>query len=323
MKKILSLLVVCVMIAAACKKDSGKLENKPDGTATGQKFPVSFKVSEFSSNVSPFPAQGNHKGQKVSGLSDQIKYLYYYVAKESDSLTMLKSIKQVYSTNPDSPDNYDFGFLQDTLPAGKYQIYIIGSNRPDADVYFIKEEQIYTPPGVYLDFTNWDETNDIGDNFYKKLHLTVTQASPNEVKLDRLVGKVNVKALDAIPQGISKVKVCFGTGSFLFDLGSGNGIYHSGSIPFRTIEYLIKPEDIGKKDLTLSTYFWEAGVSVNLYIYNAAGEEIDHKFVSNGVSLKKNTMVTFSGKFFSLGQGFRVTLNDQWGPETNQGFEYP
>ncbi|MXV52848.1 hypothetical protein GS399_17890 [Pedobacter sp. HMF7647] len=318
MKKILSLLVVCAMIAAACKKDSGKLENKPDETATVKKFPVSFKLSGFTSDVGTFPAQGVRKGQTVSDLSDDIKYLYCYVSKDNDSLKLFNMVKQSYSSDPDN-----FGLLLDTLPAGKYQVYLIGSNRSDVDVAFIEGEDPYLRPGVYLDFTKRPVTEDMGDNFYKKIYLTVNEAAVTNVTLNRFVGKVNVKALDAIPEGVSKVKVNFSTNEYSYNLNSGKGVnYPGGSQPVRTIEYIIKPEDVGKKDLTLSFYYWDGG-GIELYTYNSAGDEIEEKFVSTGFKLAKNSIVTFSGKFFSIDQAFNINVNNQWGPETNQGFEYP
>jgi hypothetical protein len=314
MKKILIILLGLSASLISCKKEHSVPSAKHEENSA-EKYPVSFAVAPFDVQTGTLSVQSAAK--KTSTLKDNFKYLYYYVTKQSDSLHVIKTIKQ-QSTDP------DFGRVIDTLAAGKYNIFIVGAARPDVDVFTGTHEFYY--PGLLLGYVDQDghrPPNSIGDNFYKKIPITVSKFSSQDVKLNRIVGKVNVKITDAIPSGVSKIVVHFNSVPDVFDMYTGKqAIINEGTGLTITQTYVVKPGDIGKTGLTIGDYFWEGSLWVDISYYDVNGNQVDQKIPTGNWDLKANTVVTFSGKLFILSTGFNVGVNSDWGPQINQPFEF-
>jgi hypothetical protein len=312
MKKIIIILLSLSAGLLSCKKENKAPSADPDETS-GKKYPVSFTVSPFDVQTGTLSVQSTAK--KTMALSDNFKYLYYYVTKKSDSLKVIKTIKQKYTDE-------GFGRIYDSLLPGKYNIFIFGAARPDVDVFTGNETFYY--PGLLLAYggTAHRPSNSIGDNFLKKIPITVSKFSEQEVKLDRIVGKVNVKFTDAIPAGVSKIVVNFNAVPDVLDLYTGQEAITNDSDETVTITYNVKPGDVGKTGLTIGDYFWAGGLWIDVTYYDLKGNEVDRKVPTGSWVLKANTITTFSGKLFSVSTGFNVGVNNAWGPETNLPFEF-
>ena len=314
MKKILIILLGLSAGLISCKKEN-RIPSAKHEENSAEKYAVSFAVAPFDVQTGTLSVQSAAK--KTSALKDNFKYLYYYVTKQSDSLNVIKTIKQ-QSTDP------NFGRVTDTLPAGKYNIFIIGAARSDVLV-FTGNETLYFP-GLFLAYEGQNfhrPPNSIGDNFYKKIPITVSKYSNQDVKLDRIVGRVNVKFTDAIPPGVSKIVVNFNSVPDILDLYTGvEAVTNSVGGETVTQTYIVKPGDVGKTGLTMGDYFWEGGLWIDVTYYDLNGNEVDRKVPTGSWVIEENTIVTFSGKLFNLSTGFNVGVNSDWGPQINQPFEF-
>lgn len=314
MKKILIILLVLSIALVSCKKEHNVPSAKHEENSA-EKYPVSFAVAPF--DVQTGTLSVHSAAKKTSALKDNFKYLYYYVTKQSDSIHVIKTIKQ-------QSTDQDFGRINDTLAAGKYNIFIVGAARPDVEVFTGTHDFYY--PGLLLGYEGQDghrPPTSIGDNFYKKLPITVSQLSFQDVKLDRIVGKVNIKITDPIPAGVSKIVVDFNSVPDVFDMYTGKqAIINEGTGLTVTQTYVVKSGDVGKTGLTIGDYFWEGSLWVLVKYYDANGVEIDQKIPTGNWDLKANTVVTFSGKLFSISTGFNVGVNSNWGEQIDQPFEF-
>lgn len=313
MKKILIILLVLSVGLVSCKKEHSTPSAKHEENST-EKYPVSFSVAPFDVQVGTLSV--NSTAKKTSALKDNFKYLYYYVTKQSDSLHVIKTIKQ-------QSTDQDFGRIVDTLAAGKYNIFIIGAARSDVEVFTGTHEYFY--PGLLLGYEGQSgrPITSIGDNFYKKIPITVSKLTSQDVKLDRIVGKVKVKITDAIPAGVSKIVVDFNAVPQVLDLYTGKeAIINQGTGLTVSQTYIVKPEDIGKTGLTIGDYFWEGSLWVMVSYYDVNGVQVDQKIPTGNWDLKANTVVTFSGKLFNISTVFNVGVNSDWGAQIDQPFEF-
>jgi hypothetical protein len=313
MKKYLTLAIALSLALASCRKNNNSKPVKVD-ELNFLKYPVSFGVAPFEVQTGTLSTQS--LGKKTQALKDNFKYLYYYVAKQSDSINIIKTIKQ-------KSTDVDFGMVNDTLPAGKYNIFIIGAARNDLYAFTADENfgMFHTLLVAYEGKNFPRPSTSIGDNFYKKLQITVSKPNTALVKLDRIVGKVNVKILDAIPAGVSKIVVSFIDVPEYFDLYTGVGAASRSNTTI-SVSYKVKAADVGKKNLIIGDYFWAGGLWVELSYYDTNGNLIDQKIPTGGYNLEANSIVTFSGKLFSKPTSFNVDVNSDWSKELNYPFEF-
>ncbi|MDR6945089.1 hypothetical protein [Mucilaginibacter pocheonensis] len=314
MKKILTILLGLSAGLISCKKEHIATSAKHE-ESSAQKYPVSFAVAPFDVQTGTLSLHSTAK--KTSALKDNFKYLYYYVTKQSDSLHVIKTIKQ-------KSTDEGFGRINDTLAAGKYNIFIFGAARSDVEVFTGTEDFYY--PGLLLAYEGYNghrPPNSIGDNFLKKISITVGKMTNQDVKLDRIVGKINVKITDPIPSGVSKIVVNFNSVPDVLDLYTGEEAI-TNSIGGETVTqtYIVKPEDVGKTGLTMGDYFWAGGLWIDLSYYDLNGNQVDQKIPTGSWLVEANKAVTFSGKLFSISTGFSVGVNSGWESETDQPFEF-
>jgi hypothetical protein len=313
MKKILIILLGLFAGLISCKKEHSAPSAKHEENSA-EKYPVSFAVAPFDVQTGTLSVQSAAK--KTSALKDNFKYLYYYVTKQSDSLKIIKTIKQ-------KSTDANFGMVTDTLRAGKYNIFIIGAARSDVLV-FTGNETLYFP-GLFLAYEGQNfhrPSTSIGDNFYKKIKVTVSKQSNQDVKLDRVVGRVNVKITDAIPAGVSKIVVNFNAVPDILDLYTGVEAVTNYNNSDVTITYNVKPGDVGKKGLTIGDYFWGGYLWIDVNYYDSNGNLVDRKVPTGSWGVEPNTVVTFSGKLFNISTVFNIGVNSDWGPQINQPFEF-
>lgn len=131
----------------------------------------------------------------------------YYVAYNSNG-TKVSYIHQ------DTLNSSNFGVISDSLAAGNYTIFVIASGKP------MYVEYVKMPGNTSINvakigpFLYGIGVEPMGDAFYKKLQIEITPSSNvplMELSLNRIVGKLEVHVLDALPathaNGLVRVQV--------------------------------------------------------------------------------------------------------------------
>ncbi len=186
MKNLLPALFIS-LIFFGCQK-SNQYENKPE--AIGKKYDVTFNLQNFAPNLTTFSTSGGKQTQAVGDtLKNYADNLYYRVFDASGAL--VKEINQA-STSP------GFGTISDQLQSGNYKVTIVASK---GSLSWVNAPNAFTSTSYFSPSNNtWNDT------FGKQLDLTVGTTSVTQaVRLDRIVGGVEVNILDAIPANTAKL----------------------------------------------------------------------------------------------------------------------
>ncbi len=290
MKFCLPILFVA-LIFFGCKK-SNQSEDKPE--ATGKKYDVTFNLQNFAPTLTTFSASGEKQTQAVGDtLKNYADNLYYRVFNADG--TLVKEINQA-STSP------DFGTISDQLPSGNYVVAIIASK---GSLKWIN------PPNGFSDFSYFSPSNNTwNDTFGKKIDLTVGTTSVTQaVRLDRLVGGLEVNILDAIPANVATIEVFYSKDY------PGMTVYFSaaGVSQVQGKIYTVTATDIGNKLSPFFFYTVERYTSfrVSITAYDASRKVLADKRVY--VTVGRNQKAVLTGNLFApMSAGFTATVNPNW-----------
>jgi hypothetical protein len=315
MKKQLIMAIGLIIAVCSCKKESapGK-QNHVDPGQHVKSYAVGFNLSGFTKETKGISAG---KLQTNAVLKDVIKYLSYYVYNGSkDSLKSVKSIKQ------QSTDS-NFGVITDSLAAGHYTIFFVGSTSAD---YYITNSFVDVVQGTYHPALGYKNDTNFGDTFVQKLEVDVTAATTQNVVLKRAVSLITVKLLDVLPASINKVVVTIGNGVPNYDLVTGgaadNGTHGLGWSD-RVQTFTVQNSDKGKSNVEFCTYVWPFSSYLNPQVsaYNSSNVAIGNKPLTEDavVQVDVNTQYIYSGYLFqNAPSNFNITVDAQWNaPKTN------
>lgn len=340
-------LCVSLLFSLSCKKD--QQSNSPAFKTDEKKFTVNFNLSEFQQKVETMSVGSNSKLKSATGitLADSLKnhinnllYLAYdsagnEVGRIRQYITFGGSYKYHYPSYSDPYQWYDkpFGSIVDTLPAGKYTIVFIGSTY----VFLINDRYGIDP--------SWEDRSKLqdayiteestlswrisytGDTFVKKFTITVDdQNTQQEVKLDRITGKLDVNILDAIPEEADKFEFRFDRAPYGLTL---NNMAYTGSTyydpadnpPFPLIQ--IKPSEKGTTNYQYTKFLFggSAATPVNVIVevrcLDKNGKVLASKKITE-VPIFQNKRTILKGKLFdnSTEASFNVSVNAEWDPNT-------
>lgn len=191
-----------------------------------------------------------------------------------------------------------FGTVSMSLPYGKHELLFVGHKT---------EEPSFSYP-----YVTFDETH---DTFSYRLSLTVdedTNASQS-IQLSRSVAAVKLVAIDAIPEGVSalrmKLSACYNT----LDITTGYASGESSSVS-RTFTY--STSHIGKKGSTYSIYTFvpnrEHSTDVTVEILNKEGSVISTTSIKE-LSVERNRKTVLTGELFGTKTDAVIYINDIWG----------
>lgn len=288
MKKTLYLFALLGLAVLSCKKD-GKSPSKPDPEPDNKEYTVNFNVginadSQKVANVSP--GTNGLKNNALVDIKSIATYLQYRVYDTSGKI--LASLIQK-SNQP------NFGKLSDSFTKGEYIVVIwAASAEPD-----IKDDKI---------FSSGREV------FYKRFTLKVdaTTTVNQEVNLSRIVGQLQVKILDTIPNNITHITLNI-TNDYGFDILTGVLSNSPGSI----LQTYSTTNDRGKPNFVATTYVLNTVSRVNVKITSYSANAVVTNTTVNGVKCMANKRTILSGKIFSNPTGvFDFTFND-WDPITD------
>ncbi|HEY8956509.1 FimB/Mfa2 family fimbrial subunit [Chitinophaga sp.] len=197
MKRVLFLPLLVSMLFA-CKKDAVK--NDPPVDSVSDKKAISISIADFireeenmRSAKKKQPNSGTYAKEDSARISD-IYYIAYNSNGNKVSLIHQDTVNQSSS----------FGTISDSLASGSYTIVLIASEKP------LYTETFTSPvnnPNISSHsfgpaFLGAVAINPLGDLFFKKIQVDIAPTgNPTslEVTLNRIVGKLEVNILDALP----------------------------------------------------------------------------------------------------------------------------
>ena len=135
------------------------------------------------------------------------------------------------------------------------------------------------------------------------------------VKMDRVVGKVAVKIVDAIPAGITALKLSLGNHCSVLDMATGLGVVGQCK-PFSK-EWNIGSSIEGRKGQVVSimTFVPAGGIttSVKIEAMNAEGDVVYSREASN-IPVEVNRATTASCILFKQDEHFSFEIAEEWAP---------
>lgn len=186
MKPLTSAMLIALLLftAASCSKQGN---NKPGAPAdSGKKYAVKFNVNgDFMSQINDFRKHAAN-GRTVA---DSIVYTLYYLVQSQHDHTVIQK-----STDP------DFGTIIDSLPGGTYDISVLVTNADPSTVKFRRIQGTGDSVDVGLVLPG-------GDLFAKSIHLTIVGAVNQGFVLNRVVSRVHLSVLDALPYNADHMKI--------------------------------------------------------------------------------------------------------------------
>lgn len=154
----------------------------------------------------------------------------------------------------------------------------------------------------------------VNDNlFIKTVSLTVDKnTTAQSVTLTRKVAQARVKILDAIPAGLKKVTLKFGAYYREYSISSGFGITST----VETKEYTGWTAGKVNEEVYANTLVPSADFKTDLTItFLATDDAVIRQVVQKDVPLYENRKTTVSGHFFTHGDTFSVTVDNEWGED--------
>jgi hypothetical protein len=315
-------LAVIVLILFSCKKESANKSAKDTGLPK-KTYEVGFKVSGFTESTKPLSTKAVNT-VTTGQLKDKIKYLHYFIFSvyidDLDNIfyTEVSTGKQL-ATDP------DFGTINQTLEAGHYAIYFIGTQAP-GHYKFVFKTAVSPIPIFYYDDGSVYET------FHKALQLDISGPSTQAVELKRTVAEISVKITDPLPASANAIRLSFGDAPRGLDMNSGTGEYRAhGEWDLRDtakVSFPVKATDIGQSGFTVDKFVWQYqyyGIVVDCL--NVDGKVIATKtlpknYFGDFTQLLNNTHYIYTGELFGNTSNFSVSLDDQWNAPVNVPFRF-
>lgn len=290
MKKFLlcALFFSCIL---SCKKDHKNVA-LPSANSNKKTYKVHFNILADQSKTSNSVKKSTNSlaTSAITNIGGITNTLLYFVYNSQGNL--ITQLRQDSSTT-------NYGQISDTFSTGTYTIAIIaGENGPVN----------YSATGKYFQTGGHD-------TFFKKFTITVTDdAITQDVNLERIVGQLQVKILDAIPANVTSLQFTFNDTRFSIASSSPDA---NNTYPL--IIGGILPDSVkGTTNYSLTSYVANTTASFPVVItaYDASNKVIGTAQV-NDVSCLPNTRTVLSGNLFSgSSEGFTVTFNEVWSPDT-------
>ena len=354
-KKLLFAASICVFLFS-CKKN--ETQELPKGNTNIKKYAVKFNVSDFRQSVEDISGKRTNTVLETSDSLESINNLIYLAydstgaevgrirhRKNLPNLRWFTSYKYIYNNSIllQFHQGYDepFGSRVDSLPSGNYTIVVLGSNILQYKQYTINDRSINDPVGIEkpqrpdvqpLNEASIGQSNGLvpeilaqtEDTFYKKFMLTIgSQDISQEVRLERITGKLEVNILDKLPANATQMEFKIYGAAHVIELNTSQAIGNTDypeedeDISFHPI--LLKAEERGMSNYKFSRYLYgrDQAVTVKIQCFDADRKLIVTKNVPD-VHIYKNKRTILSGKLFDSNPqtGFTVSVNGEWDPST-------
>ncbi|MCD8739462.1 hypothetical protein LT679_02510 [Mucilaginibacter roseus] len=283
MKKVIYICALFGIALASCKKD-GKSPSKPDPDNNNKTYEVSFNVGiDASSKTISTKSAGGQKINADIDISDVASFLAYFVYNAQNKLVS-HYVQDSTLTN--------FGSVNDNLQAGTYTVMLLATDGK---------------PTLYND----EHFVAIGrDNFYKKFTLTVTNSAVTQnINLERRNGQLEIKILDAIPQG---------TNSISYEVSTDRALNIADGLPgdptyLRSYVKKIPTNLIGTTNYSFLLSLTNTDRNLRVIINSATGKKV----VIDSVKVMPNTRTVLSGNLFDVNSaGFNASYDQAFETDT-------
>ncbi len=302
-KSLFYLALIAALFAASCKKDHNQGGPK---NQSPKKYAVNFSVSgNFTQSIT-----GNAvvHGRNLAILPSEAAIFYYYVYDTAGNL-----VHKIIQT-PATTTNY--GNIQDSLANGTYSVIFaagmaglrtsLNTGDDEAGInYAVLTYDNQTSEGYLID-TAWK------DAFFKKLSLTVSSGNVTQsVTLSRIVSKIEVEVLDALPTNAKTLEITYDQDYSQFSFATAQS-----QSPYTFVSTTTIPAaDLSKTGFSVSNIIGNtiAPMTVTIKCYNSSSAVIAQRTVSN-VSCQANKATVLSGDLFSTNSSFQVSLDTTFNP---------
>ena len=308
MKKSLPLLFLVLICFFGCKKDHSSIIKSSE-----KRYKVSLNVSNFEQQRAEFSLKHQiqsvkHTTSDTVGVSTYLDVLYYYVFDQGGHI--VNEIAQ-------DSTMANFGLISDSLQTGTYNVILAAG-----------KSGLGATPGVpglnisraYISYggIDWEDT------FFEKFTLEVgTGNLDRDVTLHRIVSKLELNILDAIPDSVSTINmdVWAEFPKYVFDFPNPGGTPDTLHICTR-----VSTSALGKPGFTFDKIVGNQLALFNITI--TARDACNHIIAEahvNNVQSDPNKKTVLSGKLFnnppaSSPQSFTVKIDTAWGATTHISF---
>lgn len=235
---------------------------------------------------------------RASGIADycgRITFAFFQGAEK---------VKMISQKASDS----DFGMLQTTLPAGKYELVVIAHNG-NGNPSVTSAEEIY-----------FDSKVTMSDTFYYYGELDASKPQDLNIALMRVVAMVRFVIADNVPMGVRKMKFYYTGGSSTFNAVTGYGSKNSRQTEYRDVE---EAAHTSESYYDIYTFPHENEDVLTLTVTALNADETTYKEQKfENIPVKINQITKYTGTFFGdTQQGgdwqkFTLSLsNTEWNEE--------
>lgn len=208
---------------------------------------------------------------------------------------------EIHQKNTDQ----NFGNISNLLEYGDHDCYIVGHN-----------STTITPNAGMFEFDK------VTDTFlwHEKLTINSSYTPTVNASLSRCVGKIEIEAIDAIPNNASYIVINVSgySGKMIMDTGLGDNVLTSTT---RTFNY--SEAQKGMKNTVYSIYSFipndTYNIAITIKIYDANNNELNVVTINNA-PVYLNKITHYSGNLFSLSESFTLNINNTWLDTINFNF---
>jgi hypothetical protein len=307
MKRNIIFLVLCCAVLLSCKKD----KKAPDLQPQSKERQLSFTINGFTQSTGPVT---NSVNKKLETNAIQDSSMLTYVLLDSTN-TVVKIVNQ-------SSSDASFGTFTDNVLPGTYYVAFLASELP-SNTQTIKTKLTYKDKGRfnYMSTTTPSVAAPWRDLLYVKSKIVVAN---NDLALSftltRIVGKIQLEVLDAIPSGAPGLSLLFTEFNTYFSVITGKFITSStGVIGGQSITVLpgTTLNSIIAYTATLNT-----SLPVTIVSYHTPRSSTDQTTIIKktfGITCQANKLTIVSGNLFSNNGVFNISVGD-WNPSVTIPF---
>ncbi|MCW3464828.1 FimB/Mfa2 family fimbrial subunit [Chitinophaga nivalis] len=309
MKKLLLIPVLASLLFSCKKEDSTSTTTVPK-----EKRPVQFSIADF---IREEENLGSAHGRAIQATASQdtapavrLSDIYYLAYNDN-------GVKVSYRHQDTVNQRATFGTIADSLAPGTYTIVFIASEKP------IYTEALTFNNNINAHYFGPELTGvgvlPMGDLFYKKLQVTVSAAgniATQPVTLDRIVGRLEVNILDALPATDNN-------GYIWTQVNPITLFYNIYNNTVRPPEYTWDWRGTRINQNTFRDYILGSDSAFNVTIhYRDKNTGADQVKVINNVKCNTNKKTIIKGYLYGVpgnpgGPAYQVRINQDWNTSSN------
>lgn len=263
-------------------------------------LPFSPATRSMPPNTIPEPTvpEGDNADKELGDLCSCIEYVVF--GQDETGKPVKHRTYQI--TEPD----IDFGIVYDTLPAGNYRVCFLAHNSKEAA--FAKNVFSFA---------------EVSDAFYHTASFSLgeNEESYKDISLERIIGRIEFRASDLVPEEIDRFELSVSNYPGRFDILTGLGV--ASSAPYR-LTHRFTIEEKGKPDTSHSFLSFipadTTKLSVTLTALDVANDTLRTRTVSDILPLQNKT-IRYTGILYTPPQTnapdntFQLSIgnNGNWG----------